>query len=226
MYYQHTTAYRINYRAVAANTTFTYIRKSTGRVTSPSDPAEPELSTSTGSISASRRAETGSVVFDNTAGGEEDRSCRATSVTEGKENRGAGSAYMADAREKVLLKGAIYGDDADRPSAPATSQRRPSFWPKALLVSALLAVGIYSSYPNMKASSLFSVLTTGAALTNAIPVKQDPSIGKLPPMGFNSWNAFKCDIDETKFLVAAQKMIELGLKDAGYEYVNIDGNIM
>ncbi|UNI17038.1 Alpha-galactosidase [Purpureocillium takamizusanense] len=46
--------------------------------------------------------------------------------------------------------------------------------------------------------------------------------GKLPSLGWNSWNMYGCDIDEAKFLAAAQKMIDTGLKDAGYNYVNVD----
>ncbi|KAF4301316.1 glycoside hydrolase family 27 protein [Botryosphaeria dothidea] len=38
----------------------------------------------------------------------------------------------------------------------------------------------------------------------------------------NSWNEFACNISERQFLTAANKFIELGFKDAGYEYVNID----
>ncbi|KAL7276841.1 hypothetical protein RUND412_000183 [Rhizina undulata] len=53
-------------------------------------------------------------------------------------------------------------------------------------------------------------------------VSKDGKTGKLPALGFNSWNAFRCDIQEDKFLVAAQEMVDSGLKDAGYEYVNID----
>jgi alpha-galactosidase len=37
-------------------------------------------------------------------------------------------------------------------------------------------------------------------------------IGRLPALGFNSWNAFHCDINEAKFLSAAQRLIDLGLK--------------
>ena len=39
-------------------------------------------------------------------------------------------------------------------------------------------------------------------------------------MGWNSWNAFNCDVNETKILTAANEIVNLGLKDAGYEYVN------
>ncbi|EJD03845.1 glycoside hydrolase, partial [Fomitiporia mediterranea MF3/22] len=39
---------------------------------------------------------------------------------------------------------------------------------------------------------------------------------------WNSWNAYGCNINEQKILSAAQDIVSLGLKDAGYEYVNID----
>ena len=37
-------------------------------------------------------------------------------------------------------------------------------------------------------------------------------VGRLPAMGWNSWNAYNCDITEAKFLDAAEKMVSLGLK--------------
>ncbi|KAI2643351.1 glycoside hydrolase family 27 protein [Xylaria nigripes] len=46
--------------------------------------------------------------------------------------------------------------------------------------------------------------------------------GKLPALGWNSWNAYHCDINETLILDAARAMLRFGFKDAGYEYVNID----
>jgi len=39
---------------------------------------------------------------------------------------------------------------------------------------------------------------------------------------WNTWNAYRCDISEEKILDAANLIVSLGLKDAGYEYVNID----
>ena len=44
--------------------------------------------------------------------------------------------------------------------------------------------------------------------------------GKLPALGWNSWNAFFCDIDARKIMTAANQVVNLGLKDAGYEYIN------
>jgi hypothetical protein len=44
--------------------------------------------------------------------------------------------------------------------------------------------------------------------------------GKLPALCWNSWNAFFCDINSTKVMTAANQVVSLGLKDAGYEYIN------
>ena len=46
--------------------------------------------------------------------------------------------------------------------------------------------------------------------------------GALPPMGWNSWNAFYHDIDEEKVLASARIIVDSGLAEAGYRYINID----
>ena len=43
-----------------------------------------------------------------------------------------------------------------------------------------------------------------------------------PPMGWNSWNAFKTDITEEKVIGSAQIIVDSGLADLGYKYINID----
>jgi hypothetical protein len=43
-----------------------------------------------------------------------------------------------------------------------------------------------------------------------------------PPMGWNSWNAFHTQIDEAKLLGSAQAIVDSGLRDLGYRYINID----
>ncbi|SDY52629.1 alpha-galactosidase [Saccharopolyspora shandongensis] len=43
-----------------------------------------------------------------------------------------------------------------------------------------------------------------------------------PPMGWNSWNKFGCDINEQLIIETADAMVASGMKDAGYQYVNID----
>ncbi|KAL9087366.1 MAG: hypothetical protein Q9165_006663 [Trypethelium subeluteriae] len=47
-------------------------------------------------------------------------------------------------------------------------------------------------------------------------------VGRLPALGWNSWNAYHCDVSEDKILQAANYVVSLGLKDVGYEYINID----
>ena len=44
----------------------------------------------------------------------------------------------------------------------------------------------------------------------------------LPPMGWNSWNAFHTKVDEAKVLGAARTIVATGLRDLGYRYINID----
>ena len=41
-------------------------------------------------------------------------------------------------------------------------------------------------------------------------------------MGWNSWNKFGCNVDETLIRNVADNMVSSGLKDAGYEYLVID----
>ena len=48
------------------------------------------------------------------------------------------------------------------------------------------------------------------------------SQARTPPMGWNSWNAFRTEVDEAKVLGAARAMVDSGLSDLGYTYVNID----
>jgi hypothetical protein len=43
-----------------------------------------------------------------------------------------------------------------------------------------------------------------------------------PLMGWNSWNAYMVDISDSIIMNAADMMIAKGLKDAGYDHVNID----
>ncbi|HTG38127.1 NPCBM/NEW2 domain-containing protein [Sphingomonas sp.] len=44
----------------------------------------------------------------------------------------------------------------------------------------------------------------------------------VPPMGWNSWNAFYSDIDEEKLMASARVIRDSGLAAAGYRYINID----
>ncbi|WP_207428764.1 glycoside hydrolase family 27 protein [Pedobacter sp. SYSU D00535] len=43
-----------------------------------------------------------------------------------------------------------------------------------------------------------------------------------PPMGWNSWNKFACNVDEKMIREIADAMVSSGMKAAGYTYINID----
>ncbi len=47
-------------------------------------------------------------------------------------------------------------------------------------------------------------------------------IAKKPPMGWNSWNTFGKNINESLICQIADTMVEKGYRDAGYEYLIID----
>jgi alpha-galactosidase len=41
-------------------------------------------------------------------------------------------------------------------------------------------------------------------------------------MGWNSWNEYACNISGDVFVTVADMIVDLGLRDVGYQYVNID----
>jgi alpha-galactosidase len=49
-----------------------------------------------------------------------------------------------------------------------------------------------------------------------------PTLALTPPMGWNSWNKFACNVSEDLIRQTADAMVKSGMKDAGYQYVNID----
>ncbi|NMP37073.1 MAG: glycoside hydrolase family 27 protein [Clostridiales bacterium] len=47
-------------------------------------------------------------------------------------------------------------------------------------------------------------------------------LSRTPPMGFNTWNTFGEEISDSVIRETADAMVDLGLRDAGYEYLVID----
>ena len=52
---------------------------------------------------------------------------------------------------------------------------------------------------------------------------QESELAKTPPMGWNSWNCFHLDISDAMIRAEAAAMVKSGMKDAGYQYIVIDG---
>nr|WP_321375916.1 glycoside hydrolase family 27 protein [uncultured Bacteroides sp.] len=57
---------------------------------------------------------------------------------------------------------------------------------------------------------------------SSVKAQKYEELAKTPPMGWNSWNKFACDINEEIIRGVADKMVESGLRDAGYIYLNLD----
>jgi alpha-galactosidase len=67
-------------------------------------------------------------------------------------------------------------------------------------------------------------LSLAASLVAAAPAraKKFVELQKTPPLGWNSWNRFGCNIDEKTVMRQADAMVSSGLKAAGYKYIVID----
>src|ERR1051326_3623719 len=49
-----------------------------------------------------------------------------------------------------------------------------------------------------------------------------PLLAPTPPMGWNSWNKFACNVSEQLIKEMADAMVTSGMRDAGYVYLVID----
>jgi alpha-galactosidase len=76
---------------------------------------------------------------------------------------------------------------------------------KAILVAAML---------------LLASVTTVVGTTPAQALEN--GVARTPPMGWNSWNTFGCNINETLIRQMADAMVSSGMRDLGYQYVVVD----
>jgi len=58
--------------------------------------------------------------------------------------------------------------------------------------------------------------------TMAASAQKFANLALTPPMGWNSWNKFQCNVSEQLIKGAADQLVSTGMRDAGYEYVVID----
>jgi len=75
-------------------------------------------------------------------------------------------------------------------------------------------------------SSVVMMVIAIAVCVTSNGYSADSSLGielaPVPPMGWNSWNAFKKDIEEDKIKAIADAMVSSGMRDAGYTYLVLD----
>ncbi|KAM7491856.1 hypothetical protein LguiA_034777 [Lonicera macranthoides] len=73
-----------------------------------------------------------------------------------------------------------------------------------------LLINQQKPYSNMFDTSMYGLLQLNNGLA------------QTPQMGWNSWNFFACDINETVIKETADALVSTGLAERGYIYVNID----
>ncbi|MEQ0564506.1 ricin-type beta-trefoil lectin domain protein [Amycolatopsis sp. NEAU-NG30] len=76
---------------------------------------------------------------------------------------------------------------------------------------------------------LHLLTTAAAALALAVTAPSAPvaaaapgSPALTPPLGWNSWNSFGCNVSESAVRQAADAMVSSGMRDAGYRYIVVD----
>lgn len=77
------------------------------------------------------------------------------------------------------------------------------------------------AYTTETMAALRSAMFAAMASTIAASI-QDPEISPRPPMGFNNWARFQCNLNETLFTKTADAMVAKGLLAAGYNHINLD----
>ncbi len=71
----------------------------------------------------------------------------------------------------------------------------------------------------MKKNLLLLTLFLLGLITNA---QKFENLAQTPPMGWNSWNKFACNVSAQMLKDIADAMVSSGMKDAGYEYIVVD----
>ncbi|MGW6010230.1 NPCBM/NEW2 domain-containing protein [Streptomyces sp. NPDC055210] len=103
----------------------------------------------------------------------------------------------------------------------------------ALTAGLLGALGLTGTWGTAGPVTTAGAATAPAASASTGPVSASPvsaapapddGLALTPPMGFNNWNSTHCraEFDEAMVKGIADLFVDKGLKDAGYEYVNLD----
>jgi alpha-galactosidase len=67
--------------------------------------------------------------------------------------------------------------------------------------------------------TLIVILFAGIAISYA---QKFPDLAPTPPMGWNSWNFYNCNINEEKVKRMVDAVASNGMKESGYQYIVID----
>jgi alpha-galactosidase len=113
-----------------------------------------------------------------------------------------GSMMDGKNERKVLYEGKLVGDQLQ-----ISTRRRPTD-----PLTRMVAVRAPASEGSMPARNPLPALHQVA----------DNGLARTPPMGWNSWNKFAGRVDDATVRSIADAMAGSGMKDAGYQYINID----
>jgi alpha-galactosidase len=72
---------------------------------------------------------------------------------------------------------------------------------------------------------IWILVVSVAFLSGTASAEQDSvsaGLALTPPMGFNTWNKFGCNVTDKLVRTMADAMVKSGMKDAGYQYIVID----
>ena len=69
---------------------------------------------------------------------------------------------------------------------------------------------------------LYKALITIAIIAAGAAHALNNGLGLKPPMGWNSWNKFACNISEQLIIDTIDEIVSSGLLAAGYNYINLD----
>ena len=109
---------------------------------------------------------------------------------------------------------------------PATGERPMSFAAQKLPQGLALDPGTGRITGTLKERGTYEVVleAKNARGTTHRPFRIvcGDTIALTPPMGWNSWNCFGCDVSEAKVRAAADAMVASGLINHGWTYINID----
>jgi len=70
--------------------------------------------------------------------------------------------------------------------------------------------------------SLFVIVSAFVSTVTFAQTPPSKGLALTPPMGWNTWNKFGCNVSEDLVKGAADAMVSSGMKDAGYQYIVID----
>lgn len=111
-------------------------------------------------------------------------------------------------------------------TVPATGERPITFFskdlPKGLNMEA--TTGIIKGKVTEPGSYKVKIIAANAKgkTEQDITIEIGDKLCLTPPMGWNSWNVFTNTLDEKLVMEIADAMVNTGMRDVGYQYINMD----